>query len=134
MKGEFTIKGLKKYTEELEAAAEQVDPICRDTLFEAAQTMQEQMRERVPILSGRLYEHILIDGPNSNGNFHFVEVGIIHNLSFTPKDVAIQANVVEFGSARQAAQPFLRPVFRKKIIFFGGRFRLWQKNMVMILN
>jgi hypothetical protein len=110
--------------EELSQAADDIDAIAREGLFETALNMQEEMQNSVPILTGRLWDHILIDGPHSDGNYHFVEVGIIHNLAFTPKDVAIQANVIEFGSSRQAAQPFLRPVFRKKKSIFWKAFQM----------
>jgi len=111
--GKMELNGVADYLEALAAAGEDVNGVARDALFEVAQTMQEEMQGSVPILTGRLHNHILIDGPHTDGNYITVEVGIIHSRDFTPKDVAIQANVIEYGSARQEAQPFLRPVFRK---------------------
>ena len=112
-KGSFDLSGLQEYFEDLAAAEADVDAAARDVMFETALTVQEEMQTLVPVLTGRLHEHIQIDGPHTDGNYSWCEVGIIHDIAFTPKDVAIQANVIEYGNARQAAQPFVRPVLRK---------------------
>ena len=117
-KGTMTLQGLDEYLEALANAGEDVDGAARDALLEGATVLQEAMQSLVPILTGRLYLHIAIDGPHTNGNYSWCDVGIIHDIAFTPKDVAIQANTIEYGGVRRAAQPFIRPAMRnnKKIM------------------
>lgn len=114
----INLKGLSEYLEDLASAEADVDAASRDALFEGAQDIQDEMRSLVPILTGRLFQHIEVKGPITEGNYHYCEVGVIHDIAFTPKDVAIQANVIEYGSTRQAAQPFVRPAIArsKKVI------------------
>lgn len=110
--GKFEMSGLEEWIAELEQAEKDVDGSVRDALFEAAQTVQEAMQDRVPVLTGRLWMHIKIDGPHTIGNYSWCEVGVIHDRNFTPKDVAIQANVIEYGTTGREARPFVRPAFR----------------------
>ena len=50
---------------------------------------------------------IEIDGPHQDGNFSFVEVGVVN----ADKEIAIYGNVQEYGSPSKhiKAQPYIRP-------------------------
>lgn len=111
--GKISLEGLSEYLEALAKAEADVDGAARDAVFEGALTLQASMQDLVPILTGRLWEHILIKGPITDGNFIYCEVGILHDIAYTPKDVAIQANTIEYGGTRRAAQPFIRPAINK---------------------
>lgn len=112
--GYFTLKGLEGYLEDLARVAENIDDPVQEVLIEAAVDVQEEMRNLVPIDTGNLYDHIQIDGPHQEGNFSYVMVGVIHDASRTDADTAIYGNVMEYGSARVAAQPYIRPALKKK--------------------
>lgn len=121
------LTGLEAYLEEIEKAGHNIDGAARDAVYEGAVTLQEKMQSFVPILTGRLFMHILIKGPITEGNFSYCEVGVLHDIAFTPKDVAIQANVIEYGSTRQSAQPFIRPALRSKKIVIDAMKAILEK-------
>lgn len=116
MKGTINLSGFEEYFAQLREAEGNIDGVARDATYETAVVLQEEMRSLVPVLTGRLHEHILIDGPHTEGNIIWCEVGIIHKIEFTPKDVAIQANVIEYGSPSKHIQPepFIRPAIDHK--------------------
>ena len=110
--GRFDLKGLGEWLEQLAQAGENVDQAAQETIAEAAVAVQEKMLNLVPIDTGNLYNHIQIDGPYQEGNFSWVDVGVIHNIGFTDADTAIYGNVMEYGSARIAARPYIRPALK----------------------
>lgn len=110
--GRFDLKGLGEWLEELALASDNVDLAAQETIFEAAVAVQAKMRNLVPIDTGNLYDHIQVDGPHQEGNFSWVDVGVIHDIGFTDADTAIYGNVMEYGSARVAARPYIRPALK----------------------
>lgn len=111
--GKFSLAGIDAYLEELAKLEHDVDAVADEVLLEAGKVVQADMQRLVPIKTGNLHDHIQIDGPHQDGNFHFVEIGVLHDLSFTDADTAIYGNVIEYGSARVAAQPYIRPALAK---------------------
>lgn len=112
--GYFTLKGLEGYLEELARVSEDIDQPVQEVLIEAALDVEEEMQNLVPIDTGNLHNHIQIDGPHQEGNFSYVTVGVIHDISHTDAETAIYGNVMEYGSARVAARPYIRPALKKK--------------------
>ena len=109
----FTYKGLSEWMELLAEAADDVDGAVHEVIFEAATEVEQDMKSLVPIDTGNLHDHIQIDGPHQEGNFIYADVGVIHDAGFTDKDTAIYGNVMEYGSTRVAAQPYIRPAIQK---------------------
>lgn len=106
MKGSFQIKGLDKYLEDIAQAGADIDRVVTDVLNEAAPIAQARMEA---ILRGTSEEWTgataatLFAGPvQQDGNYIFFELG-----ANVDKDEA--GLYKEYGSGRQAAEPFLRP-------------------------
>lgn len=112
--GSFTLDGLNDYFEQLARAGEDVDAVAAEVIAEGGFEMQAEMQSLVPIDTGNLYEHIQMDGPKQEGNFTFVDVGVIHVASQTDAETARYGNVMEYGSATTAAQPYIRPALKRK--------------------
>jgi HK97 gp10 family phage protein len=111
--GKFTLSGVGAYLEELNRLGHDIDVVAQEVVLEAGQQIQADMQNLVPVDTGNLYDHIQINGPHRDGNFHFVEVGVIHDISFTDAETAIYGNVIEYGSSRVNAQPYIRPALKK---------------------
>lgn len=111
--GKFVLNGVAAYLEDLAKLVDDIDAVADEVLLEAGKVIQADMQNLVPVDTGNLYDHIKINGPHQNGNFHYVEVGVIHDLAFTDADTAIYGNVIEYGSARVMAQPYIRPALAK---------------------
>ena len=62
--------------------------------------------------SQTLTPYIQVYTPTKEGDFNYVAVGYVRDLSYTPAEIAILANVIEFGSVRTAAKPHIRPAVR----------------------
>ena len=126
--GKFMLTGISGWLEDLAQASGDIDGSVKEVLVDAASEVQAEMRNLVPIDTGNLYEHIQVLGPYQEGNFSYVDVGVIHDRSFTDADTAIYGNVMEYGSARTAAQPYIRPALkRKKGVMKKALQRLLQK-------
>jgi HK97 gp10 family phage protein len=112
----LSLSGLEEYMEAIAAAGSDVDADVQDALMEGAKKIQDEMKNLVPVGKapedphpGNLKRNIKIDGPHKDGNYNWVEVGVIHKKGFTDKETAIYGNVQEYGSASNQAQPFIRP-------------------------
>lgn len=112
--GNFTLEGLNDYFEQLAQAGEDVDAVAAEVIAEGGVELQTEMQSLVPIDSGNLHDHIQMDGPTREGNFTFVDVGVIHVVSKTDAETARYGNVMEYGSATTAAQPYIRPALKRK--------------------
>lgn len=108
----FTLKGLEAWFEELAHAERDVDQAAQEVLEDGATEVQAKMQKLVPIDTRNLHDHIQLDGPHQEGNFSYVDVGVIHDIDFTNKDTAIYGNVIEYGGVRRVAQPYIRPAIR----------------------
>lgn len=64
------------------------------------------MARRVPKDTGNLHDSLAVEGPFSEGNWHYVMVGL---SSGADGETARYGNAQEFGSSSMAAQPFVRP-------------------------
>ncbi len=122
----FSMRGFEEYLERIAQAGKDVDAAADRALLAAAEILQKGMKSRVPVDTGNLRDHIKIKGPEQDGNYHSVEVGVIHNRQYTDADTARYGNVqeygrvvdnataidTEFGSVRKSAHPYIRPTLK----------------------
>jgi HK97 gp10 family phage protein len=105
-KGTFEIKGLDAYLEELARAGQDADAAVADVLEEARPiaeaNMQQRLRASSELWTGETAATIHVTPPQRDGNYTFIA------LEAGDADVP-QAFYKEFGTTRQAAEPFWRP-------------------------
>jgi HK97 gp10 family phage protein len=105
----LSTKGFEEYLEAIVRAGRDIDAIAADAVLAAAEVLEAGMRARVKVLTGNLRDHIQTKGPIIEGNFTYVEVGVIHDKAFTDADTARYGNALEYGKAHTPAQPYIRP-------------------------
>lgn len=110
MKGQLSLSGLEGYLEDLARAGQDVDAAAQKALVAGGEVLAADMRVRVPKDTHHLEETIGVSDPHQDGNFSYVNVGVITDDAET----AIYGNVQEFGSSSVQAQPYIRPSFRSK--------------------
>jgi hypothetical protein len=106
MKTKLTTKGFEDYLESLAAANADIDPICDEALAAGGAVLLEGMQRRVPKDTWNLEEHLTCTDPVQDGNFHFINVGLVQGVD---AKTANNGMVQEFGSGHVAAQPYIRP-------------------------
>lgn len=106
-------KGFEAYLEALSAAGRNVDEGIQKALMIGAEVAKDGMQRRVRKDTHNLEEHIRIDGPHQEGNFSYVDVGVINKKSFTDAETARYANPQEYGTSSMAAQPYIRPTVKE---------------------
>lgn len=105
----FKTSGFEEYLERVIQAGQDIDASADKALSAGGEVIQNEMLVNVPILSGNLADHIQIKGPEQDGNYHSVEVGVIHDKNFTDEETARYGNAQEYGSVKNEAHPFIRP-------------------------
>lgn len=108
--GRLELSGLANYLEDLARAGQDVDAAVQRALPKGADQILPEMKTLVPKDTHNLEAHLSIEGPHREGNFSYVEIGIIT----ADKETAIYGNVQEFGSSSVAAQPYIRPSLKSK--------------------
>ena len=108
--GKLELSGLANYLEDLARAGRDVDAAAQRALEAGAQPILGEMITLVPKDLHNLESHLDLDGPHQEGNFSYVDIGIIA----ADKDTAIYGNVQEYGSSSVAAQPYIRPALKSK--------------------
>lgn len=109
MTTQFKMKGFEEYLEKIAQAGLDIDVAASRALSIAAEIVQEEMQSRAPVKTGNLRDHIKIKGPDQDGHFHSVEIGVISAKGYTDADTARYANAQEYGTATMAAHPYIRP-------------------------
>ena len=109
MKGTLDFKGLEDWMEQLAEAGENVDDAVSELLVETqpfiAEELNAQLKKTSETWTGETAASIDTSGVQQEGNYIFVEATA--GGSETPS-----ANFKEYGTTRQAAEPFFRPTFR----------------------
>lgn len=109
MKAKFDVKGLDAWLEDLARAGQDVDQVVVDILTDAApiamSELETNLRKTSETWTGETASSIASSNVQRDGNYHFIE------LTAGGKD-APGAIYKEYGSTRQAAEPFFRPAFR----------------------
>ena len=102
----LTLKGMEQYLEAIAAAGANIDPAADRALAAGAELLKEGMIARAPEETGNLKSKIQAGEPQQDGNFHFIEIGL---LKGTDKETARYGNAQEFGTANTSAHPYVRP-------------------------
>lgn len=105
MKTVLSTKGFEDYLEKLATAGADIDEITDEALTAGGQVLLNGMQRRAPKLTRHLVGRIRLTEPSRDGNYHSIKVGIFDVNR--PKEVYFFYQ--EFGSPRNAAQPYLRP-------------------------
>ena len=108
VKGVFGLTNLDDYLAAIEAAGNDVDEAVAQALTESAPIVTAEMhgllRQSSETWTGRADAAIFQTEAQRDGNYTFVEIGID-----APK--APEGFYKEFGTTRQAPEPFVRPAF-----------------------
>lgn len=98
-------KGLAESLDALAQLGKNIDAIIPRALLAGGEVLKDGMKRRVPKDTHNLEDHIVIDGPHQDGNFHYIEVGVIG----ADADTARYGNAQEYGTSSMPAQPYIRP-------------------------
>lgn len=94
------------YLETLVKAEKDIDQVVEDVLdqnkFNAAMLMYKNLQETSESWTGATAKTLFVEDPKRDGNYIYIELG-----AHTENDPA--GWYKEFGTPRQAAEPFLRP-------------------------
>lgn len=102
----LTTKGFEQYLERLAQAGRDIDQVSDEALIQGGEILLNGMKTRVPKgETHNLEKSLKVDGPHQDGNFHFVEVGVLD----ADADTARYGNVQEYSSASTPAHPYIRP-------------------------
>lgn len=109
MKGSLAFKGLNDWMEQLAESGENVDNAVTELLTETQPFIESelvaQLKKTSEAYTGETASTIEVSGVQQEGNYLFVEATV--GGSDAP-----QAFYKEYGTTRQAAEPFVRPTFR----------------------
>lgn len=109
MKASLSFKGLDAWMEQLAEADQNVDDAVTELLTETqpfiAEELEANLRKTSETWTGDTAASIQTSGVQREGNYIFVE-------GTAGGSDAPGANMKEWGTTRQAAEPFFRPTFR----------------------
>lgn len=102
----LTTKGLSEYLEKVQQAGVDIDAAAQRALMKGGVVLEAGMEALVPVDKGNLKAHVNIDGPFQDGNYNFIEVGVVN----ADAETAIIGNVQEYGSPSKniPAQSYIR--------------------------
>lgn len=112
VKAKITTKGFEEWLERVAQAGKDVDQVTDQALLAGGEVLLEGMLKRVPRLTGNLAANLSIDGPQLDGNYHFIQVGLNHGVD---SDTARYGAVQEYGASDTPAQPYIRPSLDSEI-------------------
>lgn len=98
-------KGLTQLIEQLALAGQDVDAAIERALTAGGEVAKAGMIERVPKDTHNLEKHIDVTPVKRDGNFSYVEVGVLS----PDADTARYGNAQEYGTSSMPATPYLRP-------------------------
>lgn len=120
LKTRLTTNGFEAYLERIVQAGLDIDAAADAALSAGGEILQNGLRRRVPVKTGNLRDHIGVGAVVRDGNFHYIDVGILHG---TDSDTARYGAVQEYGSANTAAQPYIRPTLDQDFKLARARMR-----------
>lgn len=113
MKSTLEFKALQNWMEDLAAAGQNVDDAVTEILTDAQPFVADELERNLKRTSEQwtpaLGETIEVSAVQKDGNYIFIEA------SAGAGDEAA-ASAKEYGTARQAAEPFFRPTFRGSLL------------------
>jgi len=101
----LTTKGFEEYLENLAKLGKDIDMITDKALKAGGEVLLKGMRRRVPKDTHNLENHLVIEGPRQDGNYHYILVGLVR----PDADTARYGTAQEYGTSSMAAQPYIRP-------------------------
>ena len=104
MRAAFTVKGIDEYLEKLRQAGEDLDAAVDVGLKNAAEILIAEMRARVPVDSGNLRDHLVVNGPFRIGDAHFVYV----ELDMIDREAMLYGVFQEFGTPHMEPHSYIR--------------------------
>jgi HK97 gp10 family phage protein len=105
----FDLKGLSEYLEKIVQAGEDVDEAAARAVTAGGDVLVQGMQGRVAVLTGNLKEHISRTEPVRDGNYTYIDVGVLDGENLADADTARYGNAQEFGTASMPAHPYIRP-------------------------
>ena len=101
------LRGLEQYLEAIQQAGLDIDAAAQRALEKGGAILETEMERLVPKDEHNLEANIVLVGPFQDGNFSYVEVGVVN----ADDETAIYGNVQEYGSPSKniRAQPYIRP-------------------------
>lgn len=110
LRTKFSTKGIAETLEALAQQGHDVDQSVDRSLAAGGQVYLDGMQRRVAILTGNLHDKLSMDGPNQDGNYHYLWVGLNHGVD---AETARYGAVNEYGSSSMDAQPYIRPTIHE---------------------
>lgn len=101
----FDTKPIINYLEELVKSGKNIDLVVPKALKAGGGVLLEGMKKRVRKDTHNLEEHLVMDGPYQDGNYHFVKVGLSQKAD---AETARYANAQEYGTSSMPAQSYIR--------------------------
>jgi hypothetical protein len=96
--GYLKLEGMEKWLEDINRELVDIDAAIGRAELKGADPIHREMAALSPgPRTHNLEKHIRIKGPQTDGNFTWVEVGVIHDPAFTDPDTARYANAEEYG-------------------------------------
>ena len=101
------LKGFSEYLEAIVQAGVDIDAAAQRALEAGGAILETEMERLVPKDEHNLESNIVLVGPFQDGNFSYVEVGVVN----ADDETATYGNVQEYGSPSKniKAQPYIRP-------------------------
>lgn len=112
VRAKLETKGIREYQERLAQAGQDVDLAADQALEAGGQVLLDGMQRRVPKDTHNLEEHLVMDGPHQDGNFHYIEVGLSKRAD---AETARYGNAQEYGTSSHPAQPYIRPTIKEDL-------------------
>ena len=101
----FDTKPIINYLEDLVKNGKNIDLVVPKALKAGGGVLLDGMKKRVRKDTHNLEEHLVMDGPYQDGNYHFVKVGLSQKAD---AETARYGNVQEYGSSSMPAQSYIR--------------------------
>jgi HK97 gp10 family phage protein len=101
----LSTKGFDEYLENLAKAGRDIDAVTDQALMAGGEILLKGMKRRVPKDTRNLERHLIIWGPQKDGNYHSILVGLVNADANTARYGTAQ----EYGTSSMAAQPYIRP-------------------------
>lgn len=101
----LTTKGFEPFMEQIAKLGKNLDAVVDRALEAGAEVLLDGMQRRVPKDTHNLEEHLKVDGPHQEGNYHYITIGLMD----ADAETARYGNAQEYGTSSMAAQPYIRP-------------------------
>jgi len=98
------VKGLEEYLQRLVNAEKDVDACADKALAAAAPILYESILAGIPVDTGNLRDHLVLNGPYNAGNKHYIYV----EIDMQDREQMLYAVYQEFGTPTQPARSYMR--------------------------